>query len=630
MFEITVDYPGSECKKTAWKKSLNKNRMKNVMKKLLVLTCCMGFGLAVWAQDVITFFWKGNIEEKSFYFGARGGSFTIDWGDGSGVETFNDSYDQLRPHDYMDENNYKVTITAGAGCSFISLSIMRGDAFTLDVSKAPALERLTCHVNQLQSLDVSKNPKLTHLGCNENQLTVLDVSKNTALFHLDCASNQLTNLDVSKSRDLIGLNCYQNQLTTLDVSKNTALSSLHCGINPLESLDVSKNTALTTLNCRSNQLTILDISKNTALEYLTCSNNPFSALDVSKNIALVYLESSNNQLTSLDLSKNIALADLECNNNQLTTLDLSKNITLRNLECKENQLTSLDVSKNTALVELECEANQLTSLDVSNNAALSYLNCYRNQLEALDVSNNPLLGSLNCSVNHQLRILDVSKNPGLASLRCYNIQLASLDISNNALLSYLECYDNALSLSDLYAASQKIANVESKYLGMQTLAMERVALNMPVAADDVFNGEGTSFIVTKSGGDATEGVDYRISGGMITFLTDGVYRVEMSNPAITSNSYAPAKVIANFAAGNVSLSEPVSMFSLYPNPTTGLLRVESQGIGMGAVRVFDMAGKLLLTVEETNNNEAFIDMSSFANGVYFINAGGKTVKAIKR
>lgn len=56
--------------------------------------------------------------------------------------------------------------------------------------------------------------------------------------------------------------------------------------------------------------------------------------------------------------------------------------------------------------------------------------------------------------------------------------------------------------------------------------------------------------------------------------------------------------------------------SLYPNPTTGLFTISNEQCAMNNVNVYDVYGKLLMSVE-VNGNVAAIDATSFSAGVYF-------------
>jgi len=150
------------------------------------------------------------------------GTITINWGDGTEVETQMlkepvDNWDTFLNTEYSYNHKY-------SGTSILTI-IITGENIT----------HFYCRNSQLKSLDVSKNAALTNLICgNGAQLTNLDVSKNAALTNLDCSGNKLTNLDVSKNTMLINLNCEENLLESLNVSKNTKLTNLQCGSNQLD------------------------------------------------------------------------------------------------------------------------------------------------------------------------------------------------------------------------------------------------------------------------------------------------------------------------------------------------------------------------------------------------------------
>lgn len=172
-----------------------------------------------------------NTKDKVKFSLGGSNAATIDWGDGSPVETvkqLTEATDKFE-HIYAQPAEYTIKIT--------------GENIT----------SLTCVSQNVTNLDLNV-PTLTYLDVRCNELTTLDVSRNQALISLDCCSNNLTTLDLSKNTILEDVYCSRNQLTSLDVSKNTLLRSLYCEENQLTSLDVSKNTVLQDLDCESNQL----------------------------------------------------------------------------------------------------------------------------------------------------------------------------------------------------------------------------------------------------------------------------------------------------------------------------------------------------------------------------------------
>ena len=206
------------------------------------------------------------------------GTMTIDWGDGTAIETYPiPNTDSLYFHDYKSSSSFNIIITGDItylDCSYNGLT-------HINVCKNTTLTYLNCSYNYLTSLDVSENTALTHLDCSQNLLTNLDISKNIALKYLDCAGNvALTSLDVTKNAVLTYLNCRMNGLTNLDVSKNTALTYLECFWNSLTNLDVSKNIALDSLNCGYNKITNLNVTNNTSLKYLYCFSNDLTTKEL--------------------------------------------------------------------------------------------------------------------------------------------------------------------------------------------------------------------------------------------------------------------------------------------------------------------------------------------------------------
>jgi len=254
-----------------------------------------------------------------------------------------------------DDNVPKITMTTEkSGYTWIGIA-GSGD-FTIDWGDGSEVETHTL----LAYLDKWSNEHVySHIYSNTSARIITITGKN--ITHLDCRPNQLTSLDVSKNTKLIYLSCYNNQLTNLNISKNTALKELYCYLNQLTSLVVSMNTELIELNCAENKLTSMDVSKNKKLTYLFCGGNPLTTLDVSNNKELTSLLCGRNQLTSLNLSNNTALKTLWCQYNHLTSLNVSSCTDLTELYCYENRLNNLNVNGCMMLTMLNCCFNELTA-----------------------------------------------------------------------------------------------------------------------------------------------------------------------------------------------------------------------------------------------------------------------------
>jgi len=354
--------------------------------------------------------------------------------------------------------------------------------------------------------------------------------------------------------DITIFRCNNRNVMLLDVSEAPDLEALYCGFNlGLTSLEVNANTALIYLDCANSQLEELDVSNNPALTYLDCSGN--GKLD--------------------NLILNTALTYLDCYDNNLETLDVSDIPDLEHLNCGFNDLTELLLGDNDNLVYLECSYNQLTTLDVTGTPNLDELGCGNNLLEVLDLTNNTSLTTLNCRSNtDKLNILGYSGFIADSDLRTIWLD------------------DNGFPLYTLYQASEKIGNVNNKFLGTQNLPEEMIAVkgtperiirydrNDFVESQLVYNMElygVTQFVVRKEHkdefgefvlGDLADDEDYTITTVTTTgphFTIDekaivfnnryinpideelyGGYAVEMTNAVIRSQATFPAKVIAHY------------------------------------------------------------------------------------
>ena len=93
-------------------------------------------------------------------------------------------------------------------------------------------------------------------------------------------------------------------------------------------------------------------------------------------------------------------------------------------------------------------------------------------------------------------------------------------------------------------------------------------------------------------------------------------------------SYASTSVNVNYDGGTInflveidgellSVTEITSQAKIYPNPTSGNVRVMA-GSNIESVKVYDMLGALVAIVP-ANGTSVDVNMSQFSNGVYFFN-----------
>ena len=373
----------------------------------------------------------------------------------------------------------------------------------------------------------------------------------SSITYLDVSSKNISDLTgIQDFISLTGLQCYSNQLTTVDVTKNTALTFLNFNDNQLTGIDVSNNTLVTTLGLAPNLLTSLDISKNTALSYLQCQANQLTTLDVTKNTALSVFLCFSNQLTNLDVSQNTALTSLNCGRNQLTTLDVGNNLILNALSCDGNLISSLDLDKNTALTDLNCGSNPL--------------------LTSLDITNNTNLTEIWCNSNPLLTSLDLSNNTVLDLFYGASTPFTSLDFSKNTALTVLNCGGNqllSLNLKNGNNSSLIAVNASSNFLLQCIQVDDETAANAAQAPYDAWIKDATTFYS------------------------------EDCQAALTVDDELLAQGL-----------------SLYPNPVTNILTIDSE-IPLTKVEVYSMLGK---KVKEVHSDFKSIPTDNFSNGIYIV------------
>jgi len=421
----------------------------------------------------IVFQWTGG-NNKNFDFEVpTGEQFTVDWGDGSALQTATGSYQgtympdmsmwmgqAINPsHTYPSTTaTYTVTLTGVTpACVFTGLYVAGKQLNTIDLSGATSLKYLMCGNNSLTVLDVSAHPELILIVCNSNQISVLDLSAKPNLEILDGRSNRII---------------------TVDASDNTALKRLSLESGRTENLIIGNKPQLTYLNCRMNNVQgFLDLSNCPVLSQLDCRANLITGLNVS-GCPLTWLYAEDNRLSALDVSEQTLLTILHCGDGGYPQ--------------PNNHISSLDISNNVALTQLQCGGNQLSSLDISNNVALTQLTCYNNQL-------------------------------------------SSLDISNNVALTQVQCYGNHLTMSNLYTIFQKTnsTSLGPQTLPLQTVNAGK-AIDFSDQAE--FGGISTVFEVTQNGEPASSN-DYTISNGIIKFFTPENYVVTMTNDVFPSSYY---------------------------------------------------------------------------------------------
>lgn len=349
------------------------------------------------------------------------------------------------------------------------------------------------------------------------------------------------------------------------------------------SLDVTKATALKDLTANANKLTSIDLTKNTELEKLYININQLTSIDISKCTKLTTLDINNNLLTAIDITKNQALQTLRIGQNKLTgDLDLSTNPTIKSVYALTNELTSIKIGNNTASKPyFSFNYNKLTSIDASgiNDAKNAILFLIGNQLTEIKLP------------SAQMKTLNISKN---------NFTLATLPDATTAAKGFTYAPQNDYVIAESY----KVGDVLD--LSSQTSA----TLN-------------TQFAVYKSDKTAlTEGTDYTVADGKITFLTaqDAVYITMTSTlyPKFTgTNIYKTTVTKVEGSTGiNAVTAQGVKV-------STAGNEISISGLSQGdAVTVANLGGAVVANFH-ANSANAHVQA---AKGLYIVSINGKAIK----
>lgn len=348
------------------------------------------------------------------------------------------------------------------------------------------------------------------------------------------------------------------------------------------SLDVTKATALKDLTANTNKLTSIDLTKNTELEKLTISNNQLTSIDISKCTKLTTLDITNNLLTAIDITKNLALQTLRIGQNKLAgELDLSTNPTIMSVYALKNELTSVKIGNNTASKPyFSFNENKLTSFDASGikDAGNATLFLISNQLTEITLPST------------KMKSINISKN---------NFTIATLPATTVAkTLTYAPQADYAI------AETYKVGDV------LDLSSLTNATLN-------------TQFQVMKSDKTPlTEGTDYTIADGKITFLTaqDAVYIT------MTSTLYPkfPGTNIYKTTVTKVEGSTGINAVTAQGvKISTAGNEISISGLSQGdAVTVANLGGAVVANFH-ANSANAHVQA---AKGLYIVSINGKAIK----
>ncbi|WP_445715232.1 LamG-like jellyroll fold domain-containing protein [Flavobacterium sp.] len=404
-------------------------------------------------------------------------------------------------------------------------------------------------------------------------------------------------------------------------------------LSPLNNI-TTINGALVVQGLTNNQLNIfpnlttvtgsIQIRQNTFTEF-----SGFNSLTTASN-GLQVLQNTN--LTSFSGFNSLSFINGNnlgiLLNNNLATINAFSNLqNVQGLLIRNTQLTNLSFLS--SLIgnggQLSIESNpSLTSANFANPV----VHCFCSGISGGDyvrIQSNPLLATvgnvtLQSSVLGQptIEFFQINNNPLLSSVgmsldasATSSSVVGNLNINNNPALSNLNFLSNinVTSCGTLNIGAMPVSSLASlsSLTSVGTIQISgNTNLNDISALNNISIGNITSVLISVNPLLATCAVDW-----VCDYLATA-----SPNATIAGNATGCESVAAvNSACAALSNSDfDLAAISLYPNPTDAIFSIEVPNEVIKKVRIFDVTGKMLL-----DSNQATLNVSSFASGIYMIN-----------
>ncbi|GHV68187.1 hypothetical protein FACS1894199_15040 [Bacteroidia bacterium] len=511
--------------------------------------------------DTVRIAWTSGSKNISY---TASSTVTVDWGDGSAVETFGSgSSTAYTAAAYDAPGAYTATI---AGTGITELTVGGSNyALAVDLSKAPNLIALDCDGNLITdgNLRLNSNPALM-VAAGGNYLSA--AALNTLGFQLDCsgcgpqAFSAIATVGTPVALK-VNIDIYDD--ATVMYNNASAASGVDFTII---------DNDITFLKEGAYRVPVMTAYGNVN-NYITAVSGDYTEQRI--NITLDTKGSTDSTVFALSASYGQPFTVDWGDGTQQTyngtgetapinTTDGMSPLTLKHkYTTAGTQNVSITAPFGTLLTALHANHDDgysvFTALDVTQAPALERLQCNNHKLATLDLSKNPWLGLIHCGYNRLTQLQLNTDTYGEAKFNGAGIQV---QCQRNLLETTLvvgskhfveNCSGNAMGLQQLYDLRQALAvNGSSSVFGTQNKWRSGAANTpIPLVEPATLGGASTATVVTVKNSEGTtisSGSDYTYTQGTgITFTTDGYYTVELTNAAITASG--ATKVIYNFNVG---------------------------------------------------------------------------------
>lgn len=369
----------------------------------------------------------------------------------------------------------------------------------------------------------------------------------------------------------------------------------------------------------------------------TSGDARITELNVTNVPQLTHLDATSDSLTQLDLSKNTELVKLVLSNNYIKELDLKACTKLTSLTLSNNLLTSIDLSNNPSIVTLYLSNNQLASVDISALTALKSfyaIGCGMSELKLPAQTATNLLMSLN---NNNFTTFDATGLQNLTTLHMNNNQLTELKFSDGFLAATgkskkLNILNNKFTLATLPKTGAFTLATYYNYAPQQPMKVNDAYAKgdvLDLSAQNNIVGLGTApaatayTVATLTGTTLSEGTDYTLADGKITFLTSQTDSVKVTMTSAAYPQFAGTKVFATtpFVVSNSTSIQTAAQAALSVTAANGTLTVS--GLAQGeVVTVYNAEGRTVATLKAKAGSVS----TQLPSGFYVVKAAAKTAK----
>ncbi|MCK7589146.1 T9SS type A sorting domain-containing protein [Subsaxibacter sp. CAU 1640] len=241
------------------------------------------------------------------------------------------------------------------------------------------------------------------------------------------------------------------------------------------------------------------------------------------------------------------------------------------------------------LTQLNVAGNQLTTINgvgLENLTNLTNINCIGNQIESIDITNFPTLYTLWCSDN-PLSEINLGASDVFSYLLCSNTLLESIDFTTLPNGSALVC-DN-----------------------MPLLA----SINIKNGAD-ISGCCGNWYLQF----DNCPNLNYICADESELYIAEYL-----------ANVYGYTSLTIDSNCGNLGVPEVDTNgeISIFPNPTNGLITIESSFI-LDKIIVYDMFGREVTSNKNRRTNDVQIRLDDLPSGIYILKLGTSNGEHFKR